>query len=761
MTTTLPHTEDFEDAFDAHAPVVELPEVTPPKAPSHFQRARFAGLVAVGYAYIFGLVGAFVLALAAFILAQAIWPIFFVLGALGAILPGLRVKVPPPEGVDVTHETAPDLYELVEQIRRDLRAPRLARITLVATSGAFVCEVPRLGILGWNRIYLALGLPILLTHTPEEVEAVVAHELAHVARRDAGGLAGLRSSFDRWCRLYTRLDETEHWSGVFFRPFLRRYLPHLERELLAFKRWSEYEADRVSAEVAGAGPAAIGLVRETLLGAHLDETVWDRVAERADDEVDPPSPFDLIRRVGARTPIRNVHARIVDLVRHVDSDATHPTVSARLRAVGVAAVDTSLLAPPARTAADTFLGAGLDGIVETFDARWRSDVAEWWSSRHEDAERARRRLATLVELPELSDDERWERADLVARLHGHGAAQPLYEPLLADHPDSPVAHFHVGCALLAADDERGLEHLARAADLAVHATEEAAVVAVPYLVERGRLEEADEWRRRTGEFVELAARASYERSRIRPGDKVVAHDLRDELVSEVRDLVAQVDKVKRAYLVQKDKTLRDEDPIWILGITRRRRWFRLERQRHVDGLIDELLQRLGPIFGGRIWVVLMEGDFAQLEASMTKVDGSQLLGRRSRAARFRARAGVRAYVIAGLVLVALFGAAIKLGPSSDGAPSGTYASAEDAEKVLEDGTTNWAAAANAACAKARASGGDERQLVAALAETGGSAPGSANAIALAQRGLATPDPAVALAARRALTAVGAPACAAP
>jgi hypothetical protein len=181
----------------------------------------------------------------------------------------------------------------------------------------------------------------------------------------------------------------------------------------------------------------------------------------------------------------------------------------------------------------------------------------------------------------------------------------------------------------------------------------------------------------------------------------------------------------------------------------------------VDELIDELLQRLGPIFGGRIWVVLLEGDLAQLEAAMSKVDGSQLVGRRSRAARFRARAGLRAYAIVGLILVALLGAAIKLGPSSDGAPGGTYAPPGAAEAVLDDGTTNWATEANAACAKVQASGGGERQLVAALAQTGGSAPGSAAAIALAQRGLSTPDPAVALAARRALTAVGVPACAAP
>ena len=180
---------------------------------------------------------------------------------------------------------------------------------LVEEPTAYVCEVPRLGLLGWNQIYLVLGLPYLLALTPEELEGVVAHELAHVARRHGAGFAGVRGSLMRWQQLDDRLDEHQHWSGKFFRPFLRRYVPRLERATLAVRRWHEYEADRAAAAAAGVDAATNGLLRISLLDKHLDDTLWSEIMRDADLTPHPPAPFSLMRQV-VKQEFQHGHARI-------------------------------------------------------------------------------------------------------------------------------------------------------------------------------------------------------------------------------------------------------------------------------------------------------------------------------------------------------------------------------------------------------------------------------------------------------------------
>jgi len=45
-----------------------------------------------------------------------------------------------------------------------------------------VVQSPREGIVGWPRNYLLIGLPLMKTLSVDQFEAVLAHELGHVAR---------------------------------------------------------------------------------------------------------------------------------------------------------------------------------------------------------------------------------------------------------------------------------------------------------------------------------------------------------------------------------------------------------------------------------------------------------------------------------------------------------------------------------------------------------------------------------------------------
>src|SRR5262249_47182309 len=147
-------------------------------------------LALMGYAYLLS-IALVVLAAAAYI----IWrlpvllfvPVFtmYVLGpfvAVAVIIFGaLWVKVEPPRGYDVTRGSAPALFALLDGVQRSARAPRVHRVLIGAGLNAGVAAVPRLGIFGWNRYYLTIGLPLIQSVSESELVAVIAHEFGHLA----------------------------------------------------------------------------------------------------------------------------------------------------------------------------------------------------------------------------------------------------------------------------------------------------------------------------------------------------------------------------------------------------------------------------------------------------------------------------------------------------------------------------------------------------------------------------------------------------
>jgi Zn-dependent protease with chaperone function len=787
MTHTPP--QSFERPRPDADGLVRLPEVELPPAPSFGRQARFVSLVLLGYVYVLGVLGFFAALFISLLAAGAIWPLFIVGAVFVVVVPALRVKVVRPQGLRLSAANAPHLLELVERLRRELRASRLSGVLLVEEPTAYVCEVPRLGVLGWNRIYLVLGLPYVLALTPSELEAIVAHELAHVARRHGAGLTGLRGSLGRWQQLDARLDERLHWSGKFFRPFLRRYLPRLERATLAFSRWHEYEADQAAAAAAGVDAAANGLLRISLLDQHLDETLWDEVIRSADLEPRPPAPFSLMRQA-ARQEFSHGQARLAELLRHVDSDWTHPALAQRLRAIGVTTIQPSRLKPPASTAADVYLEPGLHELIAQFDESWQSRVSEVWRDRYEQSEALRDELAALEDGGDRSPAGRHRGAALTARLTGSVAARKQFEQLLRDDDQDAVAHYWVGRALLDSGDDRGLDSLARAADLDVHATPDAAEHAIAFLIDSGRLEEVDRWRARAQEYGMRAAVASEERMRLRPTDQVEPHGLPPETVDLIRQELVGLSRIRRAYLVRKHCSEFSEEPVWIVGIALRSSHLRLQRQRHVDELIQTVIERLGVFLDDHLWVVIIEGAYAPLAPAMEAVPDARVVGRRSRTARLRRRAGLGSYAVAALVVIIATVGLVRLLDSGTDEQTATYMK-PGALDFDPQGKTQWAMTVNARCSSIRARYGVppdrdgqlrlEAALLDALAAPVDTAPGSVAAIGLAQSRLASLEraqaharagqPARATAAlrkhdaslgvQRSLTALGAPACAAP
>lgn len=152
----------------------------------------------------------------------------------------------------VTEQEAPELYRLVDRLRQRAGLP----MPVVAVAPQ---DQPNAFATGRNpeHAVVAVTTGILKALPQEELEGVIAHELAHVKNRDmlittiAAGIAGMISNLP-WLLMFaggSRSDEGRHPLAELGLIILAPIAAMLIQ--FAISRQREFEADRVGAEILG------------------------------------------------------------------------------------------------------------------------------------------------------------------------------------------------------------------------------------------------------------------------------------------------------------------------------------------------------------------------------------------------------------------------------------------------------------------------------------------------------------------------------
>ncbi len=602
-------------------------------------RIKVGLLAALGYAYIFAIL-AVVLALLAVLAivtakgrahAATFKAAVPLLVLAGAILRALWVRLSPPAGIPLGRADAGPLIDAVEGIRRAVRGPRVDAVLLTDDFNAAVVQVPRLGIFGWYRNYLVVGLPMMLALSPSRFAAVLAHEMGHLSGSHGRFAAWIYRVRKTWYSLVEGLVREERWGAVLFTRFFRWYAPYFGAYSFVLARANEYDADRCSADYAGADAAAEALVAVNVQAAFLDAAYWPAVLGQADERPDPPFPYREMGPALASGPPEGAAAGFLAraLARRTGSDDTHPSLADRLAAIGKEA---RLPAPAGESAAERFLGPSRPELASRLDATWRGEIGEIWRERHAHACEARKSLGELEALAAagaLPAGDSMRRAALVEEVRGDDAALSLYREIAAADESSAEAQHALGRILLSAGDERGIAHLEKAMELDPGCTTDACDRIHGYLMSRGREKEALVYYDRGERRAELLERAKAERDSVSPADTFVPHGLAAEDLEAVTRQLDRYPQLHRAWLVRKDVQLFPEFPQYVLGVTIRFPWYQYVSERRLNNLHLRIAGELEFPFPAIVVNLSREGAGA-FRKKMKKVPGAPIYRRGSR-----------------------------------------------------------------------------------------------------------------------------------
>jgi Zn-dependent protease with chaperone function len=554
--------------------------------------------------------------------------IAFVVGVfLWMVLKALWVKVPPPEGTEITERDSPELFAMIEKIRRDLRGPRFHHVLVTDDFNAAVVQAPRLGIFGWYRNYLLIGLPLAKALSMDQFKAVLAHEFGHLAKGHGAMSNWIYRQRLRWSRLMTVLEKVESWGIVLFRPFLRWYAPYFNAYSYPLARANEFEADATSARLASPRAAAEALTAVNIVGSYLDERYWPQIHKQADQLPQPSfAPYSgMGPRVASEIDEASMQRWLERaLARKTTLDDTHPTLSERLGALGEKA---RIALPSAGAAADRLLGGALERITQAFDRRWHDGILPSWQERHQEVQAARRQLAELdakhASGAQLSLQEAYDRARLSESVGGNAdAAIEQLRALQSRAPDDPVVLYSLGVRLLARDDEAGRALLESAMQRDEREIVRCCEALRDYCWRNGRKEEAHEWHQRLTGRAELEQAAAKERNEVRLTDKFERHGLSGEALARMQAQLKAIAGLRKAYFVKKRVRNFPDRPCYVLG-------FRSGGllQRHAKRRAAEVLARIQETvsFPGETLIIDVEGENYRFGRKFRWMRGSRIL----------------------------------------------------------------------------------------------------------------------------------------
>ncbi|NML65645.1 M48 family metalloprotease [Hymenobacter sp. RP-2-7] len=546
-------------------------------------RHRVRGWVLLGYGFIallllgsLGLMGGLLWLMLAVGVGGIILKLLIPLGYfVWKVLRAMWVKFDAPSGRRLTRAEAGPLYELVRTQTRALRAPTVHQILLTDDYNAAAMQLPRLGLLGWPRNYVLVGLPLLQTLSPAQAAAVVAHELGHL-RGGHGRFGALVYRVNAsWAQLAGQL--ARGGGGSLVHRFTDWYVPRFNAWSHPLRRTAEFEADAAAAQLTSPADLAEALCAIHLREPALNRLHWDELTKTMAHE--PAPPADTISRLlaVART------ARLPDteeatlLHRAVEAEPdphdTHPTLGERLAALSQAPLVPAL--PPV-TAAEAWLGASLPILAQELDAEWASARTAPWGERHAVLREQRQQLTALQERlaagETLGPDDAWTHADLTEDHVGAAEALPLFRALVESEKYGATAKFSVARILVNQDETEGLALLNEVQTQRPDLAGVALSLQRAYYERRGDRQTARQLTTLQYQHADVEEEAQAERQTVAERDTLLAHGLASEELAPLLTLLRDpTHHVAQAWLLRKKvKHFATERPFFLLLVRAQR-----------------------------------------------------------------------------------------------------------------------------------------------------------------------------------------------
>ncbi len=482
------------------------------------------------------------------------------------VVRALWLRFGAPAGYRLAPGEAPALEAEIERLRLAAGAPPLEAVVIDSEFNAGAASMPRLlGLLGHHH-YLVIGLPLMRLLDAAELSAVIAHEFGHFRGGHGRFSAWIYRVRISWYRMAEAMAGGGGSMSRLFLKFFDWYVPYFNAYSFVMAREDEFEADAVSARVAGESARVSALVRLAHASQWIERRFMSEMQTRMRAQPQPPVQFNAMMAATLRdSPPIDIARLLASETRENDLTDTHPTLPQRIAAVGAAGAAPALREQD--VVAIALLGDSLSTIERKLDAQWRDEMKKPWAAQYAAAEPDRRRLDALERRGELDPAETLQYAQLIESLRPEIDPLRFYERALERAPDSASAQFRVALLRIEAGDVAGVEQLRQAMTVDAGAIRPAFEKLRAY--ERDGTLSPHMASALSALRDEFAGRASSLEARdgVAGDDELIAHGLDDATLDGLCETLYGIEQVGLAWLARKRFDLADEPAHYALLVT--------------------------------------------------------------------------------------------------------------------------------------------------------------------------------------------------
>jgi Zn-dependent protease with chaperone function len=629
-----------QEQFEA---LVKRLEIFAREQPKNY-RLRVGLLAALGYAYLFLVLGS--------LLSIAIglgWLVFYshkfnalelqggflLLIPVFAILKSLWVRLPLPLGRVLDPKEAPHLFAVIKDLSSSLDAPFPDQVLITTEFNASVVQLPRLGIFGWQKNYLLLGLPLMEALTPEQFRGVLAHELAHLSGNHGRFASWIYRVRKTWVQILSQVQA--NGNSFLFDSFFNWYAPFFDAYSFVFVRMNEYEADRCAAQVVGPKNIAEALINVEIRNHFLEYSFWPRVSRQLNEQAEPPSSMythmlnTLRLELAFHDAERWFHQA---LKQQTNTQDTHPCLTERLSALGLRS-DWQPELPPSTvvievSSARHFLQSALEPLTDHFNESWKQEVSLSWQERHhylQGSKKSLRRLEEKAQHQVLTEEEAWERAYWTVELQERQQAIPLLQEILFVNPNHVCANYLLGEILLEQENTAGIALLEKAIALDPEISLSGNELIYLFHRKQGRQAEANRYLNQIEQHQILLTKVSQERSSLSDRDHFKFHHLSDSEIVKLTQQLANYPEITEAYLVQKEVEYLPDKPLYILALRHGSAWWQIESSYRAQKLCDQVASEM--TFPGGTYILVLDDLNKKVEKKIFQIPGASIYLRKS------------------------------------------------------------------------------------------------------------------------------------
>ncbi|TCT19342.1 Zn-dependent protease with chaperone function [Melghiribacillus thermohalophilus] len=234
-------------------------------------RKRLGHFALFGYAYIW-----LWILVATGLAVASIYVIIFIKGHYGyfkllflsllflfIVLRAVTFRIKPPGGLEIKKDQAPLLFDMLEDIKKKIQSPKIHKVLITSDFNAAISQVPRLGMFGFHKNYLIIGLPLMHALTADQFKSVIGHELGHLSRKHGKFSSWIYRVRESWLKVIDVLEHKKTYGLWIYKKFFNWFFPRFNAYSFVIRRENEYEADQQAA-----------IVTDSKTGIHWCASVW-------------------------------------------------------------------------------------------------------------------------------------------------------------------------------------------------------------------------------------------------------------------------------------------------------------------------------------------------------------------------------------------------------------------------------------------------------------------------------------------------------